>query len=130
MTCSKSKSLSEFSLVSAKADVKLRWAPKCKTCKNARRREPLVKIKARRPNNVVTRSKRIIEPTSANEIHGKQANAEFKEMDFADLENYYGKRLSCAERYDVVQGFNEFVELLKDGYGAIVGCEVYVRKDQ
>ncbi len=87
------------------------------------------KIKASRPK-VGTRAKRIIEPNIANEIQGKQANAEAKGMDFADLENYYGKNLSCAERYDMVQRFNEFVELLKDGYGAIVGCEVYVRKDQ
>ncbi len=132
--CGQSKLLSEFSLVSAKDDSKLRWAPKCKACKNLQRRKQIEKIQTKRSNGVGNRSKRIIEPDvsvpNGKDLHSIQTNGIVKGMDFADLESYYGKQLSCAERHDMVQRFNEFIELLKDGYGAIVGCEVYVRKDQ
>lgn len=37
--------------------------------------------------------------------------------------------MSHFEKCDAIQRFNEFVTILREGYGEIVGSDVYIRKD-
>lgn len=56
-------------------------------------------------------------------------NALMNAIDFTDLGSCDGKALDHFEKHDAVQRFNEFITLLREGYGDLVGCErVYVRK--
>jgi hypothetical protein len=51
------------------------------------------------------------------------------EIDFSNLEASCGNELPLVERFDAVQRFNEFVALLREEYGKMVGGYVYIRKD-
>ena len=105
----------------------------CKDCRKAERLEryrlrpalipqasPKTSQSKKPPEN---RPKRIIEPR----IHETSCLA--NETDFSDLKRICGKELQLAERHDAVQRLNEFVSLLREEYGRMVGGHVYIRKD-
>jgi hypothetical protein len=123
--CGASKALSEFYKQSGKLEDHVRWDKKCKTCKrksvNARRRP-------QKPKHLKITKRSSAPNVSKGDISGTAKLVE--DLDFADLEQSCDKKLSLAEKHDVVQRFNEFIFLLREGYADLVGCErVYVRKD-
>lgn len=81
-------------------------------------------------------SKRIIEPKLKPKNIKQATDNEFKnhtrdvsKMDFSDIDQLYGKKTNNIEQYEIINRFNEFVALLREGYSEIAGSEVYVRKD-
>lgn len=81
-------------------------------------------------------SKRIIEPKlkpknikQIAENKYKNHTRDVSKMDFSDIDRLYGKKTNNIEQYEIVNRFNEFVTLLREGYSEMVGSEVYVRKD-
>lgn len=67
--------------------------------------------------------KRIIEPKKC------ETSNLVNEIDFSDLEASCGNELPLVERFDAIQRLNEFVSLLREEYGKMVGGYVYIRKD-
>lgn len=77
--------------------------------------------KAEKPQT--SRPKEIIEPKKCETLNL------VNEIDFSNLETSCGNELPLVERFDAVQRFNEFVALLREEYGKMVGGYVYIRKD-
>jgi len=77
--------------------------------------------KAEKP--LKSRPKEIIEPKKC------ETSNLVNEIDFSDLETSCGNELPLVERFDAIQRFNEFVALLREEYGKMVGGHVYIRKD-
>ena len=105
--------------------------PKCIDCRRKERKDRY-KIKVQEKEESREPPKRIIEPKKSPVPSGGSRIHESNEIahngDFDDMEKVYGK-LEANERYEIVQRFNELVSLLREGYGELVGCKVYVRKD-
>lgn len=62
-----------------------------------------------------------------NELEQKPEDTKFP--GFCELEELYGSPLSTAEKTDIIQRFNEFVGILREGYSEILGADVYIKKD-
>lgn len=123
--CGKSKAQSEFY-----RRTPTRLDPTCIECRRKERKEKYQR-QINKNGDARSTAKRIIEPKLAiPPIESKifETNQIANNCEFDDIENVYGK-LSCNERHEVVHRFNEFVSLLIEGYGEILGCNVYVRKD-
>ena len=105
----------------------------CKDCRRAERLEryrlrsvstpQIAQATVQPKKSPQNKPKRIIEPR----IHETSCLA--NETDFSDLERLCGKELHLAERHDAVQRLNEFVSLLREEYGRMVGGHVYIRKN-
>lgn len=91
-------------------NLRSRSRPSSKTLQKAE------KLQKRRP-------KEIIEPKKC------ETSNLVNEIDFSNLEASCGNELQLVERFDAVQRFNEFVALLREEYGKMVGGYVYIRKD-
>lgn len=111
----------------------IRWDSVCLVCKaqaqKLRRQKP-----ESRSTDVRLTSKRIIEPHKKLERFEKSDLFETQRLalaaDFGDLEGFYDKSLDHQERVAVVQRFNEFITILREGLGDLLGSEVYVSKDE
>lgn len=78
-----------------------------------------------------TPSKRIIEPKSIQKKYiGSNTDTVtlVQNCDFSDIEKNSGK-MTVTQKHEIIQRFNEFITILRDGYGEMLGCEVYVKKD-
>ena len=46
--------------------------------------------------------------------------------DFSDLEKFYGKEFSLGEKYDMVDRFNRFLEIVLEDYSKTHGVDAYI----
>jgi pyruvate formate-lyase activating enzyme-like uncharacterized protein len=53
-----------------------------------------------------------------------------KRVDFSEEELALGRALTYVEKYTVVQNFNEFISILREEYGKMIGCHVYIKRDE
>ena len=60
----------------------------------------------------------------------KTTNEIVDREDFSDWEEFYGYELSRAEKVDAVDRLNEFVLLLREEYGKMVGADYVYLKDE
>lgn len=109
-----------------------RWDAVCKECRKGERRSRYLDI-VKMKKDGASRPKRIIEPKEETGINFrpdlKKREKLTAEMDFTDLEKHYDLQLSNVETSDLIQGFNEFISILREEFGKQLGCKVYVTKD-
>jgi hypothetical protein len=103
----------------------------CIDCRKKERRDRYL-LKKQDVLSVEHTPKRIIEPKKAiSEKHEASVHETVQitnKSDFTDMEMFCGK-MGFNERCESVQRFNEYIALLREGYGELIGCDVYVRKD-
>ncbi len=103
----------------------------CKDCRcqertvryNLRSRARPSLLTAQKAEPQKSRPKEIIEPRKC------ETSNLVNEIDFSNLEASCGNELPLVERFDAIQRFNEFVALLREEYGKMVGGHVYIRKN-
>lgn len=103
----------------------MRYDPVCIECRRKERKE---KYQAKKKT---TPSKRIIEPKIIQKKYlgaNNDTSALVQKCDFNDMEKVYGK-MTITQKHEAIQRLNDFITLLREGYGEMLGCEVYVRKD-
>jgi hypothetical protein len=127
-SCGETKVITGFSYRTTEQ----RYESKCKLCRQTSRKcrngnteHVLGAVQQLRPQpqRAKLAPKRIIEPKVG------MTNARVQAIDFGDLEKCSGRVLDHFEKHDAVQRFNEFIELLREGYSEIVGSHVHIRKD-
>lgn len=128
--CSTAKPISEFSY----RRTEQRYEAKCKLCRRSLRKRPDsadVGATAATGNVEAKRRRRPVGEAAPRRVEPGVAEtaALVDAIDFGDLEKCGGKALDFYERHDAVQRFNEFVAILLEGYGEMVGRHVYIRKD-
>lgn len=123
--CNKIKPSGEFSY----RNTEERFESKCKECRrNLRKRKCDTQNKGHdfgainNPKQKKYTPKRIIEPRVG------MTNAQLEAIDFSYLENSSGVQFTNVEKHDVVQRFNEFIEILREGYSEIRGMNVFIAK--
>jgi len=134
--CNIEKPINDFYEIKAKCEIKIRWEKKCKACKKKQREFE------NSENNNANRPKGVIEPenikklTSTNtentpsgviELRNNETNSLVKTIDFEPLEILCEKKLNEYEKYDAIQGFNEFISILREEYGKMQGKYVYIK---
>ena len=127
--CQEIKPLSAFSFRSTER----RYESKCKVCRRMlRKRNSGTKNVGHdfgaaqtkpQPQKRATTPKRIIEPKVG------MTNAQLEAIDFSELEKNGSEPMTSVEKHDLVQRFNEFVAILREGYSELRGVNVYIRKN-
>jgi hypothetical protein len=52
-----------------------------------------------------------------------------RRLDFSEEEKILGRSLTDNEKYVAVQNVNELVSLLRAAYGKMLGCHVYIKRE-
>lgn len=124
--CNEIKPLDEFSYRSTEQ----RYESRCKSCRRTLRKRKSSSNEVghdfganNNPKQKKYTSNRIIESRVG------MTNAQLEAIDFSYLENRSGAQFTYVEKNDVVQRFNEFIELLREGYSEIRGVNVFIRKN-
>lgn len=130
--CGVDKLQSDFYEKHDKKTGRIRFDCVCMECRRQKRKSQYKEKRA-----YATASKRIIEPESSVKFSKKVVDVSqdarirhVNKVDFSDTEESYGKQLTYNERLEIVQRFNEFIGILREGYGEITGEQVFIRKDQ
>jgi len=127
--CSNIKAPHEFAVKSGRQEREVRRDTICKACKAS---EARARRDARKsvPKTLPT-AQRTIEPKKRFDLSRK--NTETSDIALHADFNFYearGTKMTLAERYDAIRRFNEFIGILREGYGELKGCLVYVKKDK
>ncbi len=107
-----------------------RYESSCKGCRRQARAGPRPsQADATEPERVHDAEALQVPPRrSAMDGHADETAGLASQSDFRWME-HDGRNLGRHEKHDAVQRLNEFVTLLREGYGEIVGGYVYIRKD-
>ena len=119
--------LFEFYKIKASDEKKVRTEKVCKDCKRQRRqkkqqvKKSSIRSQKRNERNNVP-SWGMIEPQKAETT--EIANG----TDFSQVEQFYGRKLDAIERRELVQNLNQLVLVLKEEYSNMVGCDVFIKR--
>lgn len=59
----------------------------------------------------------------------EESRAIARRYDFSEEERILGRPLTDNEKYVAVQNVNELISLLRAEYGKILGCHVYIKRE-
>ena len=131
---------SHFYPIKAKAEKGLRWEDNCKVCKKRLRQErekkksncaddvlfsPLVVSSSSTKENFVALSE--LQKTDTSEAHNQQASVLSSKANSSFVENCLTEEPSSGQREESVKIFNNFISLLREEYGKVIGGYVYVK---
>ena len=131
--CGHEKPIESFAIKSSKCEATIRRDKRCKPCKSMTMKRSAIRKVQAEPLDQTT-PKRIIELKKSEAPRAKSVVFETSQIvgfaDFDGLEKFYGNKLDGSEKHEIVERLNEFIGLMRDGLGEILGCDVYVSEDQ